>query len=250
MRPRECGLRIRLWIVARLTLDGVEQRARGIEVQRIAEFVPLGRACRFDTRRLFPRVVTAVAALAERPEQIAQGAITEEVERLVGDFEGDRRLIRTLPAAASLAPFAFALQIRRRGDVAFVGHAFDDLLDQLLELRACFVLIAVGGIAEQALNRFSRQDAAVEERIENRVVQRLHRPLFLVVAVRVPETAREQQVGELRDQILEIQLVERITGEFGVAVLQHFSIMADGLWLMAHGRWPMDRASPNHPHPP
>ena len=162
--------------------------------------------------------MAAVAALAERPEQIAQRAVSEKIERLVGDLERHRRLVRSLAAAASLTPLALALEIRRRRDVALVGHPLDDLLDQLFELRARLVLIAVGGVAEQPFDGLFRQHAAVEQRVEDRVVQRLHRPLFLVVAVRVAEAAREQQIGQLRHQILEIQLVERVAGEFRVAV--------------------------------
>ena len=206
--------------LAGFALDRVEQRARRIEVERVAELVRLRRAGGLDAGRLLARVVAAVAALAERPEQIAQRAVAEEVERLVGDLEGDRRLIRALAAAAALPAFALAVEIGRRRDVAFVGHPLDDLLDQLLELRPRFILIAVGGIAEQARDRFFRQDAAVEQRVEDRVVQRLHRPLFLVVAVRVAEAARQEQVGQLRHQIFEIQLVERIARKFRVPIFQ------------------------------
>ena len=73
---------------ARFALDRVEQRARRIEVQRVAELVRLRRAGRLDAGRLLARVVAAVAALAERSEQIAQRAVAEKIERLVGDLEG------------------------------------------------------------------------------------------------------------------------------------------------------------------
>jgi hypothetical protein len=49
-------------------------------------------------------------------------------------------------------------------------------------------------------------------------VERLHRALGVVGAVRASETTRQQQVGELRDEILEIQVVEQIARESGVAV--------------------------------
>jgi hypothetical protein len=62
------------------------------------------------------------------------------------------------------------------------------------------------------------QHAAVEQRVENRVVQRLHRPLFVVHAVGVAEAAGEQQIGELRDQILEIQIVELVARECRIPV--------------------------------
>ena len=89
-------------------------------------------------------------------------------------------------------------------------------------LEARLLLIAVGRVAEQLLDGLVGQDAAVEERVENRVVQRLHRAVVVVRgpgAVRILKAARQQQVGELRHQILQIQLVEVRAREFRVAVL-------------------------------
>src|SRR5712691_3049492 len=120
----------RLTCFAGFALRRVQERRRGVEVQRVAELVRLRRAGRFDAGRLLARVVAAIAALAERAEQIAQRAITEEVERLVGDLEGDRRLIRPLSAAVSLPALALRVQIGRRRDVASLRHALDDLLNQ------------------------------------------------------------------------------------------------------------------------
>ena len=176
-----------------LPLDGVQQRGGGVEVERVAELVGLRRTGGLDTGRLLTRVVAAVAALAERAEQIAQRAVAEEVERLVGDFEGDRRLIRA-EAAAPLPALALGVEIRRRRDVAFLRHPLDDLLNQFLELRPRIALIRVGRIAEQPLDRFLRQHAAVEQRVEDRVVQRLHRPILFVHGVGIAEAARQQQI--------------------------------------------------------
>ena len=113
---------------------------------------------------------------------------------------------------------ALGVEVRRGGDVSLLAHALDDLLDQLFELRSGIRLIAVRRVAEELLNRFLRQHAAVEERVEDRVVQRLHGPVVVVRRVGAAESARQQQVGQLRDQILEIQLVERVAGESRVAV--------------------------------
>ena len=161
MRGAGCGER-RVGELARFALDGVQQRAGRIEVQGVAELVRLRRAGGFHAGRVLAGVVAAVAALAERTEQIAQRAVAEKVERLVGDLEGDRRLIRPVAGAAALAPLALAVQIGRCGDVAFVGHALDDLLDQILELRARLVLIAVGRVAKQPFDRLLRQHATIE----------------------------------------------------------------------------------------
>ena len=208
--------------VARFALDGVQQRRRRVEIQRVAELVGLRRAGRFDAGGLLARVVPPVAALAERAEQIAQRAVAEKVERLVGDLEGDL-VPASSPPPAPLAPLALGLEIRRHRDVALLGHPLDDLLNQLFELRARVGLIAVGRIAEQLLDRLLRQHAAVEQRVENRVVQRLHRPLVVVQGVRVAEAARQQQVRELRDQILQIEIVELVADVFRVAVLHGIS---------------------------
>ena len=73
------------------------------------------RARRLDARRLFARVVPPVAALAERAEQIAQRAVAEEVERLVGDLERHRRLLVVTHAAA--APCRRSRSASRSGGV-------------------------------------------------------------------------------------------------------------------------------------
>ena len=107
------------------------------------------------------------------------------------------------------------------GDEALLHHAVDDLLDQILELLARRFLIAVGRLAEQLLQRLLRQHAAAEQRLENGVVQRLHRAVLVAgrrIAPRVAEPAGEQHVRQLRDEILEIDLVEQVAGVLGVAI--------------------------------
>src|SRR5262245_45912320 len=79
-RTSDIGLRSR-------AQHSVQNRCAGVEVQRVAELVLLRRAARLDAGGHLARVVAAEAALAERPEQIAQGAVAEEVEALVGDLE-------------------------------------------------------------------------------------------------------------------------------------------------------------------
>ena len=167
----------------------------GVEVQRVAEFVGLRRADGFDARRLVARVVAALAALAERSQHVAQRPVPEKVERLVGHLEGDARLLGAVaPSLSPLPPLALGVEVGRHGDVAFPGHTLDDLLDQSLEQRPRVVLIGIGRIAEQPLDRFVRQAAAVEQCVENRVVQRLQRPVGLVRLARMPEAAGEEHI--------------------------------------------------------
>jgi len=161
--------------------------------------------------------VAAVAALAERSQQVAQRAVAEEVQRLVGDLEGDLWLI--LPAAALTTSPPLGLEIGRCRNVALFAHPLDDLLNQLLELGPHLLLIAVRRVAQQPFDRFFGQDAAIEERVENRVVQRLHRPLLVVhAAVGVAKPAGQKKIRQLGHQIFEIQFVEQVAGEFRVSV--------------------------------
>src|SRR5262245_58489788 len=144
-----------------LPLDGVEKSGSGVEIQCVAELVRFRRARRFDACRLFSCVVPAVAALAERPEQIAKSPIPQEIKRLVRDLERHRRLVGALPAAATAATLTFGVEVRRRRDVAFLAHSLDDLLNELFELRTDTFLIAIRWVAEQPLNRLFRQHSAI-----------------------------------------------------------------------------------------
>ena len=167
-------------------LHGVEDRAARIDVQRVAELVGLGRGHRLDAGAEVARVVAAGAAAADRAEQIAQRAVAEEVERLVGDLEVHRAGVLADAAAGAAPVLALGLEVGRAGDEALLHHALDDLLDQVLELLARAFLVAVGRLAEQLLQRLVRQHAAAEQRLEDGVVQRLHRPVFVAVRAGCP----------------------------------------------------------------
>ena len=120
-------------------------------------------------------------------------------------------------ALALFAAGLTGLRIGRRGDVAGLLHPLDDLLDQLLEpLLRCLVAV----LAEQLLQPLVGQHAAAQQRVEDRVVQRLHRPLVVGAAeVRIAETAGKQQVRQLRHQLVHVELVEQVGDEFAVAIL-------------------------------
>ena len=203
------------------SLDRVEDRPARIDVQRIAELVGLRRRHGLDAGAEMTRVVTARAAAADRAQQIAERPVAEKVERLVGHLEAHLAGVLSRAAAGRPAMLALAVEIRRAGDEPLFHHAFDDLLDQIFELLARGLLVAVRGLTEQLLQRVLRQHTAAEQRLENRVVQRLHRPVLVAVqriAPRVAEPARQQQVGQLRHEILEIDLVEQVAGVFRVSV--------------------------------
>ena len=81
-------------------------------------------------------------------------------------------------------------------------------------------LTALRGIAlHQALEHLVGHHTAIEQRVEDGVVERLHRAVVIVLGVpRVVEPARQQQVGQLRDQRLEVELIEQVFDEFRVAI--------------------------------
>src|SRR5581483_3186354 len=108
-------------------LDGARQRCRDIEIECVAEFVLLGGATRLDAGGEVARVVSAKTGFAQRSQQIAQGAESEEVETFIGDLEFCLRLVLAdLPAYTRL----FGRIVRLvNGDVVLLFHAIDELLD-------------------------------------------------------------------------------------------------------------------------
>ncbi len=179
--------------------------------------------------------MTAGAAVTGGAEQIAQRAVAEEVQRLVGDFELDLGRLAVV-AAAHRAPCLFGLEIGRRRNVARLLHAFDDLLDQLFELLARGVFVALGRVTEHLLEEIVRQHAAVEQRFENRVVQRLHRAIAVIAGVaRVPEPARHQQVGQLRHQLVHVELIEQVGNVLRVFVFHSSETLKPSSKRLGHG---------------
>ena len=161
------------------SLDGVQNGAARIQVHRVAELVRLGCRDGLDAGGQVPGVVASGTAAAHRTQEVAKGAIAEEVERLVGDLEFHGAGVLAEPAAGAAPLLTLAFEIGRAGDEALLHHAVDDLLDQILELLPRRFLIAVGRFAEQLLQRFLRQHSTAEQRLENGVVQRLHGPVLV-----------------------------------------------------------------------
>ena len=188
----------------------IQDRAAGVDVHRVAELVQLRRAAGFDAGGHLARVVPAEAALADRPEQVAQRPIAEEVEALVGDLELEVGLGSASAAPRPIALGPLGVEIGRARQVALMLQLLDDLLDQLLDP----LLRIVGGLpvlAEQLLEHLVGQQPAVQQRLEDGVVQRLRRhalPRRRRRAVRVVEAALEQQVRQLRQQLFEVEPVE------------------------------------------
>ena len=171
-----CGIRIR--VPARVAFrprakHRVQDRSAGVQVHRVAELVALRRAAGLDAGRHLARVVAAEAALAERAQQIAERAVAEEVEALVGDLEAV--LLGVAHAAAAAWPSRCSRSRSRSGgprQVALRLQLLDDLLDQRVEPLLRVIGVAPV-LAEHALERLLGEHPAVEDRLQDRVVQRL-----------------------------------------------------------------------------
>ena len=125
----------------------------------------------------------------------------------------------SLLSRLSAFDWVFALLV-----VVGAGYAFHrygasmDVYETWILAGAVPSLIAIGWFSEQLLDGVVRQHATIEQRVENRVVQRLHGALFRIHVARAAEAAREQQVGQLRQQLLEVDALEVVAGEAGVLV--------------------------------
>src|ERR1700686_1406528 len=111
------------------SLNRRRKRRRDVKVQRVAKFILLRRATRFDARRHVAPAMTSKTPFPERTQEIAQGFESQEVEALVGDLE-----LRLLLRVADLSAHARLLRgIMRLIDrnIVFLLHALDQLLNQL-----------------------------------------------------------------------------------------------------------------------
>ena len=163
------------------------------------------------------------AALADRSQQVAERAIAEKIEALVGDLEPDGRFGAAPTLAGPTRILHLRLRRRRRCQVALPLELVENLLNQPFDaLLGVVSLLPV--LAEQLLDHLVGEHSSVEQRLEDGIVQSLARvPGHAVVvreAVGVVEAARQQEVGELREQLLEIEVVEILAGELGVAVFK------------------------------
>ena len=75
-----------------LAMDGGGQRGGGVEVEHVSELVGARGAVGLDAGGPVARVVASAGRLSQRPEQVAQGLVAEEIEALVRDFKASLAL--------------------------------------------------------------------------------------------------------------------------------------------------------------
>ena len=117
--------------------------------------------------------------------------------------------------------------LRRRVEVevALVDQPLHEIVEQLGELRLR-LLVAV---AAQRLEHLGRELAALHQRFEDRLPQRVERAVARLVeahavvraALAAGEAGLEQEVGELVEQRLEIDRVGHLRRELAVGVKAH-----------------------------
>ncbi len=202
-----------------LARERVLQRAGNVEVHGVAELVGPGRGTRLDAGVQVRRVVRAVARVADGRQQMTQRAVAEEVDALLRQVELD--LLRRLPAlvdhAATLRHLDVAARQQRRIaqiDVAFLDELLHQVIEQLGDLLAHLrVTIA---LATQLAEHLGRELAALDERLQQRFLQRIERAIFVVAGPAPPrvkmgaalEAALQQEIGESLEQVLDVERVE------------------------------------------
>ena len=182
-------------IPAPLRCTALNKRAADVHVERVAEFVVLRRAARFHARRQVARIVAPEAALSERGEKILQRFEAKEIERFVGDFEA-RFHIRSV-SAAHLAARSFRRRMRhvRRlllllRDVAFLLHALNNLVDEILQLG----ILREVGIVQQLFHHLRRNQVAFFESTQNRFAQRIHVLLARFLHIEFVDAVRKNRI--------------------------------------------------------
>src|SRR5690349_15612577 len=85
------------------TLNGIRQRGGDVEVQRVAEFIGLGRSAGFNAGCQVASIMTSKTRLAKGSQKVAQRLEAKEVQTLVGDLEARLLCLARLSTDARLA---------------------------------------------------------------------------------------------------------------------------------------------------
>ncbi len=188
--------------------------------RRMAEpsvWLELARSAGLDARGGVARIVASEAGAPQRTEQIAQSTIAEEVQPLVGDLKLQRPVLVGGHAARD-AGHARRLVRGRDGDVAFLLHALDQLIDQLV--HAALLLHTA-----QCLPRQFVELRGVKQCVANGLSQSFQRIPGVggleVGAQIVFEAALQQKIAERVHQVFQAQLLDQVRCVLAVADALH-----------------------------
>ena len=193
----------------------LDKRGGDVEIQRVAKFVELRCAAGFDAGGHVAGVMAAETGFPQRAQKIPQGFVTEEVETLVGDLE--LRLLAVAGLASGGGRFRGVGRIVDR-DVVFLLHAFDEFLDQLLELAFHLHLL-------QPLAHLFVEQIAVEKGLLDRPPEGIEILVTLghVVKHVILEAALQQIVRQRAEQVLHAHFACGIGDVFGITDATHKS---------------------------
>ena len=180
---------------------------RDIQVQRIAEFIRLGRAAGLDASCEIARIVRAKAGFAERAKQVLERLESQKVDGFVGDLN-----VHFAIGVARAARPAF-VGLRLIGvDVAVVRELLHQTIHQVVDLLGRHVLERL----LDALGLLLIEHFALFERALERVLQIFQRVLVPLAEahVLVLKSAFEEEVGQSFEQIFGADS-EVIAGETG-----------------------------------
>src|SRR5437588_8708026 len=110
-----------------LALNRAGEGCRNIEIQCVSKLIDFCRPAGLDPGYQVPRVMSPEAGFAQRPQQIAKGLETEEIQTLVGDLEFC--LLLRLPDLPTHARLPRRIVRLINGDVVLPLHALDQFLD-------------------------------------------------------------------------------------------------------------------------
>jgi hypothetical protein len=109
-------------------------------------------------------------------------------------------------------------------EVALLGHPLHQIVEQLGELFFGFLV----ALAAQRLEQLGRELSALDQRVEDRLLERFERPVrvFIEVSPRIEVAAAgkarlQQEVGELSQQRLEIHCIGHLRAEARVGMRPH-----------------------------
>jgi hypothetical protein len=196
-------------------LNRAGKRRGDVEIQRVAKFILLRSAARFDAGRHVARVMASKTRLAERPQQIAQRFESQKVEALVGDLE--LRLLRIADLSADARLLGGIVRLID-GDVVFLLHALDQLLDQFFEFALHLHLLQP--VAHSSSN-ISPLSSACSRRAS---IRRASARLRAFVPEIVVESALQKIVRERAEQVLHAHLAGGVGNVFAVADAFHKAI--------------------------
>jgi hypothetical protein len=177
--------------------DRGEQGPAHVEVHGVAELPLLRRARGLDPRREVAGVVAAEGGLPHRPQEIAEGAVAEEVHGLLGELEanGRARLAVSAPAGGIVEGLGL-----RGPQIALPHEALHRLLQELVE----------GALVPHELGEvLVGEETPPHERLQDRVVEGLQAVLVPLPRL-LAEAALEEEVGELGHEVLEVEVLPQL----------------------------------------